>query len=218
MSPGTYIMAGGGLTINSLAIVAGSGVTVYNTSSAGWACSSSYGYAPISIAGQTSVTLTAPSTGALAGILFFGNRTGCGTPGSCQDKIVGGALDTFNGALYFKSDQLLFSGNRSSNGCMVVVADIITITGNSSFANTGCPTNPVVVSVSPGTAMLYGGQSQQLTATMTNSINTAVTWTINPAGTGTISAAELYTAPASITSQQTVTITATSQADTTKSA
>jgi RHS repeat-associated protein len=218
MSPGTYIMAGGGLTFTSQAIVAGFGVTVYNTSSAGWSCSSSYGYTPISITGQAQVNLTAPTTGALAGILFFGNRAGCGTPGSCQDKIAGGASDTFNGALYFKSDQLLFSGKSSSNGCMVVVADIITITGNSSFGDTGCPINPVAVSVAPLSATLYGGQSQQLTATVTNSGNTAVTWTISSGGTGTISAAGLYTAPANITSQQTVTITATSQADTTKSA
>jgi len=35
MSPGTYIMAGVGLVMNSQAAVSGSGVTVYNTSSAG---------------------------------------------------------------------------------------------------------------------------------------------------------------------------------------
>jgi len=40
LSPGTYIMAGGGLTFNSLAKVTGAGVTIYNTSSAGWGCSS----------------------------------------------------------------------------------------------------------------------------------------------------------------------------------
>jgi hypothetical protein len=46
MSPGTYIMAGGGLVFNSQAVVKGTGVTVYNTSSAGWGCSSSYNYTP----------------------------------------------------------------------------------------------------------------------------------------------------------------------------
>jgi RHS repeat-associated protein len=77
---------------------------------------------------------------------------------------------------------------------------------------------PVVVSVSPATATLAGGQTQQFAATVMNSGNTAVTWTINPAGTGTVSAAGLYTAPATIGAQQTVTITATSQADATMSA
>src|SRR4029450_4870966 len=64
--------------------------------------------------------------------------------------------------------------------------------------------------VSPATAFLYGGQTQQFTATVANAANTAVTWT---ASIGSISAAGLYTAPASISAQQSVTITATSQAD-----
>jgi RHS repeat-associated protein len=76
----------------------------------------------------------------------------------------------------------------------------------------------VVVSVSPATASLYGGQTQQLTATVANSSNMAVTWTVNPVGMGTINTAGLYTAPATVTAQQTVSITATSQADSTQSA
>jgi hypothetical protein len=76
----------------------------------------------------------------------------------------------------------------------------------------------VAVSVSPVTASLYGGQTQQLTATVANSSNTAVTWTVTPVGVGTISTAGLYTVPATVTTQQTVSITATSQADSTQSA
>ncbi len=38
-SPGVYILAGGGLVLNSQAVVKGTGVTFYNTSSAGWGCS-----------------------------------------------------------------------------------------------------------------------------------------------------------------------------------
>jgi hypothetical protein len=92
LSPGVYVMAGGGLTMNSLANVTGTGVTVYNTSSAGWGCSSSYNYTPITISGQVTANLTAPTSGAYNGILMFGNRTGCATPGSCQDQINGGRL------------------------------------------------------------------------------------------------------------------------------
>jgi RHS repeat-associated protein len=77
---------------------------------------------------------------------------------------------------------------------------------------------PVSVSVTPLSTTLYGGWTQQFTAGVTNTSNPAVNWTITPAGVGTISPSGLYTAPASITTQQTVTITATSQADTTQSA
>ncbi len=76
---------------------------------------------------------------------------------------------------------------------------------------------PVAVSVSPASASLGPSQTQQFTATVTGSSITTVTWSISPS-VGSISGSGLYTAPASITSQQTVTVKATSNADTTKSA
>ncbi len=219
MSPGTYIMAGGGLTLNSLAVVSGSGVTVYNTSSTGWGCSGSSSYTPITVSGQVTLNLSAPATGALAGVVLFGDRAGCSTVGSCQDQINGSSSTTLNGAMYFKSDTLLFSGS-TGNGCMMAVADKININGNSSFAITGCTSTMggVSVSVTPTTATLYGGQTQQFSATVTNASSTGVNWSITPSTTGTINSSGLYTAPASVTSQQTVTVTATSQAEPTVSA
>lgn len=82
----------------------------------------------------------------------------------------------------------------------------ITVTANA-------PALPVSVSMNPASATLYGGQTQQLTASVYNTSNIAVTWTISPAGVGTVSANGLYTAPETIAAQQTVTVTATSQAD-----
>jgi len=73
----------------------------------------------------------------------------------------------------------------------------------------------VSISVAPATATLNAGQTQQFTATVTGSSNTAVTWSISP-NVGTINSTGLYTAPSTITTQQTVTVTATSQADNTK--
>jgi hypothetical protein len=75
---------------------------------------------------------------------------------------------------------------------------------------------PVTISLTPTTSSLTTGQTQQFTATVTGSSNTAVTWSISPSNTGTISAAGLYTVPTTIASQQTVTVTSRSQADTTK--
>jgi hypothetical protein len=76
----------------------------------------------------------------------------------------------------------------------------------------------VGVTVSPGTASLSAGQTQQLTASVSGgSGNTAMTWSLSPA-VGTISSTGLYTAPASVSSQQTVTAKATSVGDPTKSA
>ncbi len=158
MSPGTYIMAGGGLTINAQAVMSGSGVTVYNTSSTGWGCSGSSSYTPITISGQANVTMSAPNTGTLAGVVLFGARAGCSKVGSCQDQINGGASTTLSGAMYFKSDTLLFSGNNSSTGCMTAVADMINFNGNSSFVIHGCA--PPVANAGPAQTVPVGATVQ----------------------------------------------------------
>lgn len=75
-SPGIYILAGGGLTLESQAQVTGTGVTFYNTSSAGWGCASSYNYTPVTISGQVTATLSAPTSGSFDGILFFWQSDG----------------------------------------------------------------------------------------------------------------------------------------------
>jgi hypothetical protein len=69
------------------------------------------------------------------------------------------------------------------------------------------------VSVAPPTASLGQSQTQQFTATVTGTTNTAVTWSLVPAGAGTITTAGLYTAPASIAASQQVTVKATSATD-----
>ncbi|MEA2562185.1 MAG: hypothetical protein QOH06_3689 [Acidobacteriota bacterium] len=76
------------------------------------------------------------------------------------------------------------------------------------------PAGPVVT-VSPKTASLQPGQTQQFTALVTNHTNTAVTWSILPA-TGTITQSGLYTAPATFGGTAAITVTATSQADTSR--
>ena len=70
----------------------------------------------------------------------------------------------------------------------------------------------VTVSVSAPTTSIMAGQTDQLTATITGSSNTLVSWTLS-ASVGSISASGLYTAPASVSSIQTVTATAVSLAD-----
>ncbi len=83
----------------------------------------------------------------------------------------------------------------------------------------------VTISVAPPTASLLASQTQPITATVTGSTNLSVNWTLNPAtGAGTLSAASsmsgiaiTYTAPASIATKTTVTVTGTSAADMTKS-
>jgi hypothetical protein len=88
---------------------------------------------------------------------------------------------------------------------------------------TPATTLTVSVQVTPATAAIQTGQTQQFTATVTGTTNTAVNWSVGGiAGgnstVGTISAGGLFTAPATVPNPSTVTITVTSAADSTKSA
>ena len=77
-------------------------------------------------------------------------------------------------------------------------------------------TAPVVtVSVTPATPTVILGATQQFTATVRGTTNKAVTWSTG--GPGTINSSGLYATPATLNTPKTVTVTATSQADTTKS-
>jgi hypothetical protein len=76
----------------------------------------------------------------------------------------------------------------------------------------------VSVSVTPTGVNIVVGTTQQMTATVLDTFNTAVTWTVvGGAANGTISSAGLYTAPATVPAPAQVSITATSHEDPTKS-
>jgi hypothetical protein len=74
----------------------------------------------------------------------------------------------------------------------------------------------VTIGINPQTVQLTVSQSQQFNVTIANTTNPTVTWSLVPP-VGTL-ANGLYTAPSGISIQQTVTLTAISAADPTKSA
>ncbi|MHC1725873.1 MAG: glycoside hydrolase family 44 protein [Syntrophobacteraceae bacterium] len=85
------------------------------------------------------------------------------------------------------------------------------------------PPPPVVVSISPTSASLPAGKSRQFTVGVSGTANTSVTWKVNGVtggntALGTISSSGLYKAPGTVPDPAVVTISATSKADTTKSA
>ncbi len=86
-----------------------------------------------------------------------------------------------------------------------------------SFAaiNVGSPAAGVAVTISPTTASVTTGGTQQFTASVTGNSNTAVTWSVVESGGGTVSTSGLYTAPSTAGTYH---VKVTSQADTTKSA
>ena len=83
-------------------------------------------------------------------------------------------------------------------------------TVHASATVTVTPVAGIVVAISPTTATVTSGGTQQFTATVTGTANTAVTWS---ATSGSVSNTGLFTAP-QVQNNTTVTVTATSVADT----
>ena len=81
----------------------------------------------------------------------------------------------------------------------------------------------VAISISPTASSLQAGQSQQFKATVTGTTNTSVNWLVDgviggSSTSGIVSSTGLYTAPTTVTSNQTVIVTAISAADPNQSA
>ena len=138
-----------------------------------------------------------------------------------------GAVVTFDGAplqtTFVSSTRLTATGTASATGSVSVVATMSDGTSSNSATVTVTAPASVGISVSPSSATVPLRQSRQFTATVTGTPNTSVTWKVNgvTGGTGTVgrvSSTGVYTAPKRLPSPVTVTVSATSVADPTKTA
>ncbi len=126
LNPGTYILDGGGLTINGGATVNGDGVTLYFTSSNG------HSWAGVTINGNANVNLTPPTSGNTRGMVVFADRN---TPQGTSFKFNGGSNQYFAGAIYAPTGAIQFSGGANTlTTCTQVIGDTVTFTGNSNLA------------------------------------------------------------------------------------
>jgi uncharacterized protein (DUF1800 family) len=113
----------------------------------------------------------------------------------------------------------------SASAVLIVFLSGCTGLGTKS-GGSGSPTLPpdsgsTSVTVTPATATIRVGSNESFAAAVSGSTNTNVSWSVNSvaggnATTGTIDANGMYTAPASLPTPNTVTITATSTADATE--
>jgi hypothetical protein len=124
---GTYVLKGGGLSISAGSIISGNGVTFYNTAGGG------YSYRPISISGNATVNLAAPTSGKLAGILFFQDRS---IVSSAVNSVSGESGTTLSGALYFPTTPLSYSGGTNNAGAYtLIVAKTASFSGGCTINN-----------------------------------------------------------------------------------
>jgi hypothetical protein len=105
----------------------------------------------------------------------------------------------------------------------VFMAAMLVACGSSNPTIATPSTAGVTVTITPTTATLQLGKTQQFTGTVTGSTNVSLTWKVNDVvggntTLGTVNQSGLYTAPAAAPSPNTVSVTAVSAADTNKSA
>jgi uncharacterized protein (DUF1800 family) len=96
------------------------------------------------------------------------------------------------------------------------------VTSSGLLAQVTQPVSNISVSVFPPTATIRAGSSETFSATVTNTTNTAVSWLVNGVAGGNTTLGTIdnfgdYTAPTNLPTPNTVTVTATSAQDTTKS-
>lgn len=135
MSPGVYIIDRGTFDIGGGTRVTGTGVTIFLTSSTG------SNYADVTIGNGARVEFSAPTSGATAGLVFFGDRN---APLSNTAEFVGGAEIEVTGAIYFPSQSIKFSnGVSNKSSCTQLIAGLIEFTGGTRFRN-DCESTGVV--------------------------------------------------------------------------
>ena len=109
----------------------------------------------IQINAQATINVTAPTSGATAGIAIFQARSTCPTNGSqaCPGLLEGGATQNITGAIYFPNNPVSYAGGSSTGGaaqCTQLVANTITFTGGSNFKNNCQGTGVKTISYTQG--------------------------------------------------------------------
>jgi Flp pilus assembly protein TadG len=114
LEPGLYYVEG---SLSVKGTVTGAGVTIFMADGG------------ITVNGNGSLSLSAPSTGDYAGMLMMSARTN-----TASHLFNGNGATDLNGVLYFPYGALTYNGNNGSNStCMRIVADTIKMSGNSNI-------------------------------------------------------------------------------------
>ncbi len=190
-----------------------------------WASNGTYGSATASVTvaqptspSSVSVTIT-PTTGTVqAGsgqsLTLTANLSGSTTTGVTWSQ-------SGIGTLSYSGNTAVYTPPTTGSGTASVIATSVADPTKSAAAGVtvtaASASTTVGVSVSPSSASVQAYGSQQFTASVAGTSNTAVTWLVNGvagggSGTGTISSSGLYTAPP-CASTSSVTITAQSVYD-----
>jgi Flp pilus assembly protein TadG len=115
------IISVGGVSLTGGVI--GNGVTIYMS-----------GSSAVTMNGNATVNLSAPTSGTYQGMLMMGDRT-CTTCSTTSEQLNGTAASLMTGAIYFPKQNVNYIGNfAGANGCTQIVSDTVTWNGHTHLA------------------------------------------------------------------------------------
>lgn len=115
LAPGVYHVSGGDFRVNSNTTVTGTGVTIFLDRGVN-----------VSVNGNATLNLQAPTSGDYSGILFFGARDGTGA-----STFNGTAQSRMTGAIYMPGQAVSYLGNFAGlSGCTQIVARTVAWSGS----------------------------------------------------------------------------------------
>lgn len=129
LQPGTYILAGGGLTVEGNADLTGDNVFIYNTqdpTNPGMPGDPGH-YTSIKLTGNGDIHLSPPNSGQYKGLLFFQDRNN-----TEPFRVIGNAdFDRdVKGTVYFPSAACLLSGNGHEDVASQMICNTVGVSGN----------------------------------------------------------------------------------------
>lgn len=136
LTSGTYVLAGGGLTINAGANVSNTagGVEIYNTTGSFSPSCPAAAAGDFQFDGHANINLQGLSVADGVGtvcMLFFEDRSVIGM----SHTINGSSTSTFDGAIYFPNANVTFTGTNQSGGYLYMVVWQLTIKGTAGLSN-----------------------------------------------------------------------------------
>ncbi|HEX4506079.1 MAG TPA: hypothetical protein VH722_10145 [Alphaproteobacteria bacterium] len=140
--PGIYVLRNGGLMTSGNTTAVGSGVAFYLTGT-GTAVQLQNDY--VDLSAQTTLTITAPTTGPMAGIAIY--QDGSAATNTLTNTLSGNSTINFTGLLYFGHQNVTVSGSseNQSAGFTCMIAYTVNYSGystlylNSNYASTTVP-------------------------------------------------------------------------------
>ena len=128
LNPGVYILAGGGLTVESGGEIVGDGVTIINTTG-------SYAFKPFDFGTGCKARLTAPTSGTWKGIVLYQDPAAPSTPSSTF-ACASDDGNELTGTLYLPNSTITFDGSNSGTSILgSVIALQVIVSGKVDIIN-----------------------------------------------------------------------------------